>query len=409
MRKRKTSFDMHGASVIPGAVINYHRSSDFPCFGIAPHAMRSEPWKYATPMPAFPVPGDSLTLQHAPVMDITAIQEKAEHLELQTRISNEEVQREAEQQCRQMFDTKGVRVTHACEHCRQRKAKCTGQQPCTRCTRQGRLCLFSKVEKKRKVTSSLEDFTTNAFSGSGSAWTSEAVVQTFRPQIGIDTSFVRGAGARYASLPAALTPMGHRAVASHPSTPTFGLPDPSIMEHSGSLLVGRYPPGGMTNSVSLPVSPLAPPMHGQHGFDEPSAAPGTHAGEGHRGAALLGTRNQNRAANGTRARAMPDYRSQLDVRGPLGLGSGGLFAWSGAEVHARTSSPHDAPMSHGDLFPNSTSEASRPGSAICSSIDVAPSTALGGSSSWHAHTEAPSASGSSSPLSTVFQDAAGRS
>ena len=56
-------------------------------------------------------------------LDVAYLQSKAEILEMEARIASEESQKTAEQQFGQIFDNKGVRVTHACEHCRQRKAK----------------------------------------------------------------------------------------------------------------------------------------------------------------------------------------------------------------------------------------------------------------------------------------------
>ncbi|CBQ68338.1 conserved hypothetical protein [Sporisorium reilianum SRZ2] len=57
------------------------------------------------------------------VLDMRAIQAHAEALEMQTRRALEATQRLAEQHFEAMLDSRGFRVTHACEHCRQRKAK----------------------------------------------------------------------------------------------------------------------------------------------------------------------------------------------------------------------------------------------------------------------------------------------
>lgn len=51
------------------------------------------------------------------------IQAQAEELEMQTRRDLDEAQRAAERHFEEMLENKGFRVTHACEHCRQRKAK----------------------------------------------------------------------------------------------------------------------------------------------------------------------------------------------------------------------------------------------------------------------------------------------
>lgn len=57
------------------------------------------------------------------ILNMNAIQAQAERIEMQTRRDMEEAQRQAERHFEEMLDSKGFRVTHACEHCRQRKAK----------------------------------------------------------------------------------------------------------------------------------------------------------------------------------------------------------------------------------------------------------------------------------------------
>lgn len=56
-------------------------------------------------------------------VDLSDIQAQAVILEAQSKQDHEESQKLTGQYLRQMCDTKSVRVTHACEHCRQRKAK----------------------------------------------------------------------------------------------------------------------------------------------------------------------------------------------------------------------------------------------------------------------------------------------
>lgn len=56
-------------------------------------------------------------------VDLLDIQAQAVLLEEQSKQDHEESQKLTGQYLRQMCDTKSVRVTHACEHCRQRKAK----------------------------------------------------------------------------------------------------------------------------------------------------------------------------------------------------------------------------------------------------------------------------------------------
>lgn len=57
------------------------------------------------------------------ILDMSLIQARAEMLEMQMRRDREETQRMTERHFAEMLDSKGFRVTHACEHCRQRKAK----------------------------------------------------------------------------------------------------------------------------------------------------------------------------------------------------------------------------------------------------------------------------------------------
>lgn len=57
------------------------------------------------------------------LLNMPLIQAQAEILEAQTRRDMEETQRLAERHFEEMLDSRGFRVTHACEHCRQRKAK----------------------------------------------------------------------------------------------------------------------------------------------------------------------------------------------------------------------------------------------------------------------------------------------
>lgn len=67
--------------------------------------------------------GSPAPTQPQAVLNMSAIQAKAEILEMQTRRDIEETRRLAERHFEEMLDSKGFRVTHACEHCRQRKAK----------------------------------------------------------------------------------------------------------------------------------------------------------------------------------------------------------------------------------------------------------------------------------------------
>lgn len=95
------------------------------------------------------------------------IQAQAVLLEEQSKQDHEESAKLTGQYLRQLCDTKSVRVTHACEHCRQRKAKCSGLQPCTRCTKQNRLCTFSKVERRKKIVGSLHDMLPQHYTNAG--------------------------------------------------------------------------------------------------------------------------------------------------------------------------------------------------------------------------------------------------
>ncbi|SPO28178.1 uncharacterized protein UTRI_04606_B [Ustilago trichophora] len=99
-------------------------------------------------------------LPHQPqaILNMNAIQAQAERLEMQTRRDMEEAQRQAERHFEEMLDSKGFRVTHACEHCRQRKAKCSGQQPCQRCAKQGILCVYSKHDRKGNMFGTMQSF-----------------------------------------------------------------------------------------------------------------------------------------------------------------------------------------------------------------------------------------------------------
>ncbi|KAJ9473891.1 C6 transcription factor [Pseudozyma hubeiensis] len=83
-------------------------------------------------------------------LNMDVIQAQAEMLERQARVDFEEAQRLAEQHFEEMLGSREVRVSHACEHCRQRKAKCSGQQPCQRCAKQGILCTYSKQERRSR-------------------------------------------------------------------------------------------------------------------------------------------------------------------------------------------------------------------------------------------------------------------
>ncbi|GAC95813.1 C6 transcription factor [Pseudozyma hubeiensis SY62] len=83
-------------------------------------------------------------------LNMDVIQAQAEMLERQARVDLEETQRLAEQHFEEMLGSREVRVSHACEHCRQRKAKCSGQQPCQRCAKQGILCTYSKQERRSR-------------------------------------------------------------------------------------------------------------------------------------------------------------------------------------------------------------------------------------------------------------------
>ncbi|SPO28728.1 uncharacterized protein UTRI_04606 [Ustilago trichophora] len=112
----------------------------------SPHSSSSA--RIASPLPPQP----------QAILNMNAIQAQAERLEMQTRRDMEEAQRQAERHFEEMLDSKGFRVTHACEHCRQRKAKCSGQQPCQRCAKQGILCVYSKHDRKGKMFGSMHSF-----------------------------------------------------------------------------------------------------------------------------------------------------------------------------------------------------------------------------------------------------------
>ncbi|PWY99692.1 hypothetical protein BCV70DRAFT_111725 [Testicularia cyperi] len=79
---------------------------------------------------SLPLPADSKLLSR-PVdvgqpqanINLEQIQAQAELLEAQSRSDHQQALHLTEQHFRQMCDSKGIRVTHACEHCRQRKAK----------------------------------------------------------------------------------------------------------------------------------------------------------------------------------------------------------------------------------------------------------------------------------------------
>lgn len=63
---------------------------------------------------------------------MSLIQARAEMLEMQTRRDLDEAHRATERHFEEMLDSKGFRVTHACEHCRQRKAKVSLEKPHTK-------------------------------------------------------------------------------------------------------------------------------------------------------------------------------------------------------------------------------------------------------------------------------------
>ncbi|EPQ30946.1 uncharacterized protein PFL1_01135 [Pseudozyma flocculosa PF-1] len=189
---------------------------------------------------------DRATSPVHPQLDLAALQAQAEMLEMQARLATEEAEREAEQQCLQLFDQRGVRVTHACEHCRQRKAKCSGTQPCNRCTRSGRLCHFTIVEKKRKVTTDVR----------GRNAMSSAHAGGYRaPSFAAQTALARRFGSRY-------SPLSSNGSPDLPSTMPrmLGLPNASVMEYSGSQLIERLHPAseGLARSNSMPLSPAPP-------------------------------------------------------------------------------------------------------------------------------------------------------
>ncbi|EJP69843.1 putative C6-zinc finger TF, regulator of conidiation [Beauveria bassiana ARSEF 2860] len=41
-------------------------------------------------------------------------------------------------------------VQTACQRCRQKRAKCSGQQPCNRCEQEGEVCEYNRCEKLTK-------------------------------------------------------------------------------------------------------------------------------------------------------------------------------------------------------------------------------------------------------------------
>jgi hypothetical protein len=43
------------------------------------------------------------------------------------------------------------RVSHACENCRDAKAKCSGQRPCNRCQDNGQLCSYGDRKREKMV------------------------------------------------------------------------------------------------------------------------------------------------------------------------------------------------------------------------------------------------------------------
>lgn len=67
--------------------------------------------------------GAAPSQQPRAVLDLDVLQQQAEALEQQTRKYMDDTQKQAERHYEEMLDTKVFRVTHACEHCRQRKAK----------------------------------------------------------------------------------------------------------------------------------------------------------------------------------------------------------------------------------------------------------------------------------------------
>ncbi|CAO1613946.1 unnamed protein product [Sympodiomycopsis kandeliae] len=56
-----------------------------------------------------------------------------------------------------LYGPRPVRAQFACDYCRQRKAKCSGTEPCDRCIAKKQNCSFSTVQNQRKVTRSLRD------------------------------------------------------------------------------------------------------------------------------------------------------------------------------------------------------------------------------------------------------------
>lgn len=119
------------------------------------------------------------------LLDLGVLQAQAEQLESEACRDIAEAQRMAQEHVDEMLDSKGVRVSHACEHCRARKAKvscsfeffnppllpfpplswmkrvltersdsfrlqCSGQQPCQRCSRQSILCTYQKSERTER-------------------------------------------------------------------------------------------------------------------------------------------------------------------------------------------------------------------------------------------------------------------
>src|SRR6185369_16405788 len=57
-----------------------------------------------------------------------------------------------------LMTTKRNHITTACQHCRRRKAKCTGQPECERCARLGIKCQFTFPTKKRGPPKKNQDF-----------------------------------------------------------------------------------------------------------------------------------------------------------------------------------------------------------------------------------------------------------
>ncbi|CCF50510.1 hypothetical protein NDA11_007832 [Ustilago hordei] len=182
------------------------------------------------------------------ILDMSLIQARAEMLEMQTRRDLDEAHRTTERHFEEMLDSKGFRVTHACEHCRQRKAKCSGQQPCQRCAQQGILCVYSRHERRGKLVEPMRNFIDVPSQSSRHTLMSPMIaVPSFAAGMlgGGPMRMERSREVRYSNMS---VPYGLRRNTA-PSVPLQHVP----MTRDGA-----------TSSTPLPLPPLPPQQQHQH-------------------------------------------------------------------------------------------------------------------------------------------------